>query len=224
MAENKSKTVEEKAPAAEETSEDKYKLKHMGFGRYEVNGQKFKNKADAENYVAKQKAEQEFHNEFGDVLPEGYEMTVTEKVYEYRGSLMEVPMNEMYTPKDGEYSPYYDREWVWGWASHNGTSISSWKSTGWKLVTLEELQKLVNTNRAPGHILNLVREEGSYLVYGDSVLMRKPRALWRQQKQEKAERSLRRIKSKHKQDQAFFENAGVSIDRLPVKNELTIRI
>ncbi len=222
MAETKSKTAEEKAPEVKE--ENKLELKHVGFGRYEVDGQKFKNKADAENYISKKKAEQEFHNEFGDVIPEGYEMAITEKVYEYRGSLMEVPMNEMYTPKDGEYSPYYDREWVWGWAAHSGTSISSWKSTGWKLVTLKELEDLVKANRAPAHMLNLVREEGSYLVYGDSVLMRKPRALWRQQKQEKATRSLKRVQSRHKQDQAFFENAGVSIDRLPVKNELTIKL
>ena len=224
MAESKDKTTEtvNEAPV-QETTEDKYALKHLGFGRYEVNGQKFNTKADAETYVAKQKSQDEFLNEHGDVLPEGYDISITERVHEYRGSLMELAMNEIYSP-DGSYSPYYDRQWVWGWAAHTGTSISSWQATGWKLVSFEELSKLIKENKAPPHIMNLVREEGSYLVYGDAVLMRKPRVLWRQQQEAKGKRSLKKLSARHTTDQEFFERAGVSLDRLPVANELTINM
>jgi hypothetical protein len=202
---------------------DKYALKHVGFGKYEVDGQRFDNKAAAETYVAKQKAQDEFLNEHGDMLPDGYDMTITDRVAEYRGSLMELAMNELYA-HDGEYSPYYDRQWVWGWSSNNGPSISSWQATGWKLVSLKELEELEKEGLVPPHVLSMVREEGSYLVYGDAVLMRKPRVLWRQQQEEKGKRSLRKLQARHNTDQSFYEQAGVSLDRLPVSNELTIRM
>ena len=224
MAEDKKvEAVEQEVAQEAPTQDNKYELKHVGFGRYEVNGQKFKSKADAEHYVTNQKAQAEFLNEHGDVLPEGFDLSVYERKFEYRGSLMELAMNELYAP-DGSHSPYYDRQWVWGWAAHTGPSVASWQSTGWQLVDLETLEKLVKDDRAPEHILSMVRAEGSYLVYGDAVLMKKPRALWRQQNEEKGKRSLKKLQARHLTDQKFYEQAGVSLDRLPVSNELTIRM
>jgi hypothetical protein len=196
---------------------------HKGFGRYEVDGQLFQSKAEAERYVAAQKAQAEEDLEIGDIVPEGFDMKIYETSPYYRGSPMELAMNEVYTPNGG-HNRFYDREWIWAWAAHRGTDIADKRAKGYQLVTLPELEKGIKEDRYPEHILSLVREEGSYLVYGDSVLMRMPRVLWRQRKREQLERNMRFFKDLDTKQRAQFDNAGVGIGKQPMTNELQIRL
>jgi hypothetical protein len=196
---------------------------HKGFGRYEVDGQLFQSKAEAERYVAAQKAQAEVESEIGDLIPEGFDMTIRENALIYRGSLMELPMNEVYTPK-GAHNRFYDREWYWAWAAYNGTDISDKRAKGYQLVSIEDLEKGVKEDRYPEHVLSMVRAEGSYLVYGDSVLMRIPRAFRRRWLQEKKERNMKFFKDLDSKQKAQFENAGVGMGNTPVTNELQIRL
>lgn len=220
MADDKKTEAPAKAP--EPVVEDRFKLTHKGFGKYEVDGQQFANKADAERYVASAKSKIEIDNEIGDIIPEGIDMKVYDHVYQYRGSIMDLAMNEIYAP-DGSYNPYYDRAWVWAWAAHSGTDISDKRAKGYQLVTFEQLNDGVEEGIYPQHLLSLVREEGSYLVYGDSVLMRMPRALWRQRKEEQAKRTLAFIKAQDAKHEAQFEQAGVGTKERRT-NELQIRM
>lgn len=211
---------------AKETEKETQELtpKHVGFGRYEVDGQRFESKDDALTYIERKKAEAEDEAEFGPVLPEGYDMAITEKPFVYRNSLMELAMNERYAP-DGSFNKYYDREWLWGWAAENGTDISDKQAKGYRLVDLDTLNKLVKEDKVPRHVLSMVRQEGSYLVYGDSVLMRMPRVLWRQRQAEKYESVLKRMKNLDKKQKAYFKEHGVGITGRDDsgENELNIR-
>jgi hypothetical protein len=220
MADEKGKDTPVKA--AEPVTEDRFKLTHKGFGKYEVDGKQFANKSDAEQYVAASKAKQNLDAEIGDVIPEGVDMKIYEHVYQYRGSLMDLAMNEVYAP-DGSFNPYYDRGWVWAWAAHNGTDISDKRAKGYQLVTLDQLNEGIDNGVYPQHLLSMVREEGSYLVYGDSVLMRMPRALWRQRKEEQTKRTLAFIKAQDAKHEAQFERAGVGANERRT-NELQIRM
>lgn len=219
MADAKDK-VETSAPAP--TPETKGP-KHVGHGRYEYQGRTFKDKVSAEAYERTYLTTQAFEDEHGDRLPEGYDLTVHDRVYEYRGSLMELAMNERYTPI-GDFNPYYDREWYYAWAAYNGTDISDKRSKGYQLMSIEALEKGVSEDRFPPHLQSMVRAEGTYLVYGDNVLMRMPRVIRRQQQEAKRARVLSRMKALDDAQRGFFDNAGVGIKESPVKNELEIRL
>jgi len=207
MAEKK---TEDKVEETEVVSLPNTELKHVGFGRYDVDGQRFESKDDALNYVARKQAEAEDEAEYGPLVPEGYDIDVNERPFIYRGSLMELAMNEQFAP-DGSFNKYYDREWVWAWAAHDGTDISDKLAKKYMLVTLDELNKLAKEDKIPRHVLNMVREEGSYLIYGDSVLMRIPRVIRRQQQREKFEGVLRRMKRLDQAQQQAFKDKGVGI-------------
>jgi hypothetical protein len=198
-------------------------MKHLGFGKYEVAGQKFESKKAAQRFIDAQLRQEELEGEIGDVLPEGYELKVHDRTMVFRNSLMDLAMNEIYTPS-GEYNKYYDREWIWAWAALISTDISDKQARGYKLVTLDDLKKGIEEDRYPEHILSLVREEGSYLVYGDSVLMRMPRVLWRQQKAERLKRDLAKFKALDDSQRNAFDQAGVGIGNTPVTNELQIKL
>jgi len=197
---------------------------HVGFGRYDYDGQRFESKDAAYAYIEKKKAEAEDEEEFGPTLPEGYDMSISERPFVYRNSLMELAMNERYAP-DGSFNKYYDREWLWGWAALDGTDISDKQAKGYRLVTLDTLNKLAKEDKIPPHVVSMVREEGSYLVYGDGVLMRMPRVLWRQRQAEKFEYVMRRMRNLDKQQKAYFKEHGVGITGRDDsgENELNIR-
>jgi hypothetical protein len=221
MTENATEQTKE-APEVSSTP-NRWVLTHKGFGRYEVDGQTFQNKADAERYVASAKAQEAINEEIGDVYPEGFDIRVYDTNRHYRNSIMELPMNEVYTP-EGEYNRFYDRAWVWGWAAYNGTDISDKRAKGYQLVDMDVLNKGIKEEIYPEYLLSLVRSEGSYLVYGDSVLVRMPRALWRQRQKEQSERTLRFFKDMDAKQRAQFEDAGVGIGKQPMANELQIRL
>jgi len=208
---------------AEDTKTGALEMNHLGFGKYEVAGQRFKSKAAAQRFVDAQLRQDELEGKIGDKLPEGYDLKVHDQAHIYRGSLMDLAMNEPYAP-DGSFNKYYDREWVWAWAAHQSTDISDKRAKGYQLVTLADLEAGVKEDRYPSHVLSLVREEGSYLVYGDNVLVRMPRVLWRQQRAAKRERNLKFFKDMDTKQRSQFDNAGVGIGKLPVTNELQIKL
>lgn len=219
----KEETNQEVVEDRQETTDDRFTLKHVGFGRYDVDGQRFESKDKALAYVQSKQAEEEDEAEYGAVLPDGYDMSITERPFVYRNSLMELAMNERFAP-DGSFNKYFDRKWVWGWAAQNGTDISDKQAKGYVLVTLPQLQEGVDKDEIPSHILTMVREEGSYLVYGDSVLMRMPRVLWRQRQAQKFESVMRRMKNLDRKQKDAFREHGVDVKEGGTgDNELSIR-
>lgn len=199
------------------------KLTHKGHGKYVVEGSEelFNSKAEAEAFAARVVSEAEFANEHGDVVPEGVE--IHDRTLIFNGSILEVPMNMMYLP-DGDFNPMYDRAWFYGWGTTLGTDVADKRAKGYKPVTPEELQAAVDAGKAPEHYLSLLHQDGNMLVYGDAVLMRMPRVLWRQRLAEKQEAAMRRIKRTEEEQEAAKDRLGMRDPGVPLKNELTIRL
>lgn len=198
---------------------EKFPLKHVGFGRYEVNGVKYESKAEA--VKARELLLNPVEDDLSDIIPEG--IKITDRTLEFRGSLLEVPMNEMYLP-DGDVNPFYDRAWYYGWAAYNGVSIASFQQKGYHIVKYADLKELDKNNKVPEHYLSLLRRDGDYLVYGDLVLMRIPRVLWRQRQREKFERDtgvFNRLSQKLRSD---ADNAHIPIVKNDSPDEVVLRL
>ena len=210
---------------SEDVATPTYELKHKGFGRYEIVGHEdeglFQTKGDAKARVEELKARDELERELGDIPPEGFK--VADRVLMYRGTILELPMNEPYLP-DGSHSPYYDRTWYWAWARHDQLDLSEKQAKGYRLVTEEEFEEGLKENKIPEHYRTFVRPEGSYLIYGDLVLIRMPRTLRRQRQAEKRQRALNRIKRTDEAGKSSLEKAGVPVAKSPIGNELTIKM
>jgi len=195
-------------------------MTHKGFGKYAVTGtdQIFPSKKAAERYIEEQEAAAEFANEYGDIIPEGIE--IRDRTLVYGGSLMRLPMNELYLP-NGDHNPHYDRAWIWGWASHDGVDIAAKKAIGYYTVSEEELKEAVENGSVPEHYLSLLRPEGSLLTYGDAVLMRMPRVLWRQRQAEKEKRAVAFIKRQDDEARAAQDRLGMKPADVPITNEVS---
>jgi hypothetical protein len=206
-----------------EVAQEKYALKHKGFGKYEIVGTDIvcESREQAEAKRQELLAADQLNQEIGDVVPEGFK--VHDRVLIYRNSIMELPMNEPYLP-DGSFSPYYDRQYVWGWARKDALDISTKQAKGYRLVSKEELDEAIEAGKVPEHYRTFLHPDGTYLLYGDAVLMRMPRVLWRQRQAEKDQRALSRIKKLDERNRAAIEDAGVPTVKSPIGNELTIRM
>ena len=215
-------TLGKGAKATKEAKEAKYTLTHKGFGKYAVEGtgKVFDTKALAEAYVVELEKAARYADQFGDILPEGFE--VRERTLEIRGSLTELPMNEVYLPS-GETNPYYDRAWAWGWGRATGNDIASKQARGYRVVNREELEEAVKDGKVPDHYLNLLMpvDTGTRMQYGDLVLMRIPRVLWRQHHAAQEESAKRRIKMTDESNHAAFDQAGVKNLSGPISNEVS---
>lgn len=169
--------------------QERFPLTHLGFGRWEVGGVKHPNKEAALRAQASLKAKAEEEDSiYGDIMPEGVDIKIVDRSLVFRGSVLEVPMNEVYLP-DGDFNPMYDRAWYYAWAARRARSISSYEAVGYRKFTYKELEAMVEEGSAPAHYLSLLQREGDNLVYGDLLLMRTPRVLWRQRKAEEAKRA-----------------------------------
>lgn len=212
------------APVAEApapTAVERYPLKHKGFGKYEVDGVTYASKKEALEARALLLERDALEDEIGDVVPEG--IKIHDRVLEFRGSVMEVPMNEPYLP-DGEINPMYDRAWVYAWAGYNGTDIADRQARGYHIVQYDDLKEMVDNGKAPVHYLSLLRRDGQYLVYGDLILMRVPRVLWRQRLREKYERAMgtfKKLEKEQRENQAALNMPTVSTGQ---PNELVIKL
>lgn len=210
------------APAVEPEEVTKYALTHKGFGKYAVEGtgKVFDSKEAAEEYVRELEKAEAYAAQFGDILPKGFE--VRERTLEIRGTLTELPMNEVYLP-DGDVNPYYDRAWAWGWGRGTGSDVASKQARGYRVVTREELEEAVKEGSVPDHYLSLLLavEHGSRMMYGDLVLMRIPRVLWRQHRAATEEAAKKRIRSTDDAQHAALEQAGVKNLSGPISNEVS---
>lgn len=200
----------------------KYKLTHKGFGKYAVEGtgKTLPSLHEAKQFVADLLKAEAFTDQFGDIVPEGIE--IRERTLEIRGSLTELPMNEVYL-EDGSVNPYYDRAWVWGWGRATGNDIASKQAKGYRLVSRDELESEVKDGKVPDHYLSLLMpiEHGTRLLYGDLALMRQPRILWRQQRAAEEARATSRIKVTEEQNHAALDQAGVKNLSGPISNEVS---
>lgn len=179
----KAAVVEPEAASPAVVGTEKFPLTHKGFGKYEVNGVIHPNKELALQAQAQLVSHAEAEEVYGDIIPEGVDIKVTDRSLVYRGSLLEVPMNEVFLPT-GEYNPMYDRAWTYAWAARTARGISAYRAVGYELFTYETLEAMVIEGTAPPHYLSLLQRDGEHLVYGDLVLMRTPRVRWRQRKAE----------------------------------------
>lgn len=205
----KEAVVEDAVEQVEETAVvEKFPLIHKGFGRFEVGGTVYPNKEDALKAQAQMIAQDEFENEYGDVMPEGVDIKITDRSLVFRGSLLEVPMNEVYLP-DGSYNPMYSREWYYAWAARSQRSISSYEARGYVRMTHKELESLVDSGKAPAHYLSLLQRDGENLVYGDLILMRTPRIYWRQRKAQEAKGIEASIQRSLKDAEHFGDRHGL---------------
>lgn len=200
---------------------EKYPLTHKGHGKYEMNGELYPSKKAAMKAREALLAQEAHDDEFGAILPEG--IKIADRTLEFRGSIMEVPMNEMYLP-DGDINPFYDRAWVYVWAGYNSTDIADRMARGYRIFSYEDMEEMHKDGKMPEHYLSLLRRDGNYLVYGDLILMRIPRVLWEQRQREKHERNIgafRRLEQKHKEN---ADRIGLPTAPTGRSNELTIRL
>jgi hypothetical protein len=225
MAETETKAATRKnkvVPAPDTEVVDGYTLNHKGHGKYTIEGQKkeFLSRQDAVNFIGDLVENRRYEEQFGDVLPEGFEMR--HRTLMYGGTLLELPMNFHYLP-DGAHSPYYDRAYVWGWGRVTGSDIADKQARGFRLVTREDLEAAVEDGSVPDHYLSFLMsvDHGARMVYSDLALMRQPRVLWRQQHAKEDEQVFRRLKMQDEANHEVFDRAGVSTASNPVKNEVT---
>lgn len=191
-------------PSAKETSGDetlatKYGLEHRGGGRYRLaNSDKlYPSKKEALKAAMELEVLAGDEDEFGDLIPKGWDRaTVTDRAL-IRNSPMELAMNERYLA-DGSRNPYYDREWEWTWAHLSRDSISQKRAQQFQLVTLKELTSMVREGRVPEHIESLVYEEGEYLIHKDAVLMRIPRFILTRRRKEREAAAVRGMTQSHR--------------------------
>lgn len=220
-------TVAAPAPApkvvkkAETKQEDKYPVKSAGHGKYTVDGVTYETKDQAFEAKRLLLERDALDAELGDIVPEG--IKIHDRVLEFRGSVMEVPMNEPYLP-DGTINPMYDRAWTYAWAGYNGTDIADRQARGYHIVQYDELKEMVDNGKAPVHYLSLLRRDGQYLVYGDLILMRIPRPLWRQRLREKYQRNINAFKKVEDQNKANADRMHLPVVDTGQSNELTIRL
>jgi len=214
------KTPKPEAPETEVVNG--FTLIHKGHGRYGIEGhqKEFSDRKTALGYISDLEAVKGFEEKFGDVVPLGVEINT--RTVEYRGTLLELPMNEQYLP-DGAHSPYYDRAWFWGWGRADSSDVAQKQAKGYRIVTRDELEAEVEEGKVPDHYRSLLMsvEHGSRLQFGDLVLMRIPRVLWRQHHAAEERAALRRIKRQDEANHEVFEKAGVKNISGPISNEVS---
>lgn len=238
MAEAKSKKAEE-AEVAAETAEVKAKperklppevveyegftIRHKGHGKYGIDEhpqKEFPSLEAAQAYAVELKRSAEFANDYGDIIPEGIDVNFQGVMY--RGTLIELPMNEMYLP-DGSFNPHYDRAWVWGWGRVTGTDIPTKQAKGYRTVSEDELLEAVDEGTVPPHYRALltVTDHGQHLQYADLRLMRIPRVRWRQLQAAKDDAAKARIQRTDDELAESMDRAGMKPISRGMTNEVS---
>lgn len=141
-------------------------------------------------------------------------MTVTEFPLMYQGTLIEIPLNFPKLPDGSADNPTYDPEYRYGWGAYRNPSDMAIKMTyGWRKVDAEEIDA-----KLPENYRHALRQEGSYLVFGDLVLLKIHRSDYAKYEEEQENRAT-----------AHLRNAGRdSLNQLPTvpsvsKNEVILR-
>lgn len=211
-------TEETKVEAVQEQESDavrltkKYGIKHHSRGTYRM-------KDDDTSYPDKDAAIRAAHlreleevedDVLGDKIPAGYENYNIKDHRLIRESVMELPMNERYLA-DGSINPLYDREWVYAWAYRDRQDIATARSRGYIPVTPEDWKDSIKEGKVPQYVGDLVYEEGSFMHYGDSVLLRAPRFLWRQRREAQQQSASKSLTARHSDDASYFRQNNVDI-------------
>lgn len=136
----------------------------------------------------------------------------------WRQTLLEIPMNEEKLPDGTTANPHYDPKFHYGWGAYDrSTDIAMKRAQGWKLVSWDDIKDTM-----PDHYRDALREEGSYLVLGDLVLMRISRALREQQRVAKEERVMGALRGAGQEN---LQELGAHQSPHPsIRNEVTINI
>lgn len=205
MADEKNTKVEvkETAKAREQRLIETYNIRSLGRGKWTLGdtGLVYPNKTEVLKAAAALEVEDTIDDDLKDVIPKGYEperFRMRDRSV-IRGSVMELPMNEQYTP-DGEKNPHYDREFVWAWGYLERQALATSRSRGYEPVTVKEFKESVKQGRIPAALESLVYDEGDRMVHGDSVLLRCPRYIWRQQRMDKWKESAKVLGDRHLQE------------------------
>lgn len=144
-------------------------------------------------------------------LPQGFRLgTPRSRDLIWRGSVMELAMNETHLPDGKTINPFYDREWAYVWGSAlSKTDIPEKRGRGYEGFSLEQLEDAIDSGKIPEHYRILLVPKDNYLFYGDSVLLRIPR-VWREnEEREEAMRALERIKSTDKMQRDNMDNLAM---------------
>jgi hypothetical protein len=190
-----------------------YTPKHVGGGTFEVGGKKIKGKAKAEEYAVnlRRADEQLAVPDLSDIVPDNWAQ-IRDRTLKFRNNLRELPMNETHLP-NGSLNPMYDRTYRYVWGAYSAKQdVPDKQSQGYELVSRKDLEKMVKDNKCPDHYLNLLREEGRYLVYADDVLMRFPRVLDKQRTAALEARAQAHMKRVEQQGKENLERAGVKVE------------
>jgi hypothetical protein len=199
----------------------KFPIQHLGED-FIVNERDFESLDKAKAYRALLiQAEVEAETaDLTDIIPEGYG-GFQDRTLQFRNNILELPMNETHYP-DGSLNPLYDRRFAWVWAADRATDVAEKQARGYQLVSFDQLSEMSKEDTFPDHYLNLIRAEGSYVVYGDLVLMRIPRFIQRQRRNEADQMVMDRFKRQDEEAQAVFDNAGMKQVELPFRNTVEV--
>lgn len=210
MAKSETKNAET-TPA---TPTDPYAITEKSGGWFEVGGKNIRGRQKAEEYAANlRRADEKLAEpDLSDIVPPKWEAALRDRTLKFRNNLRELPMNETHLP-DGTLNPMYDRMYRYVWAAYSDTSdVPDKQSRGYELVSRKELEQMVKDGKCPEHYLNLLREEGRYLVYADDVLMRQPRVLYRQMVAEREAKATAYMKNVEQEGKARLASAGVKVE------------
>lgn len=202
-------TTETAAPATPD-----YSVQHVGGGMFEVAGKRIKGKGKAEEYAAnlRRADDQLAEPDLSDLIPPEWDAVIRERTLKFRNNIQELPMNETHLP-DGTLNPMYDRMYRYVWAAYSAKQdVPDKQARGYELVSRKQLEQMVKDNKCPEHYLNLLREEGRYLVYADDVLMRQPRVLYRQMIAEREARVPAAMRQLEREGKEQLANAGVKVE------------
>lgn len=190
--------------------------------KYIVGDKEFTDKNLADQYQAKLDALNAQVDEQIALAPDKHEfIQMRERMVLFRNNLREMPMNETHMP-DGSLNPMYDRNYYYAWGSIRAGSIGDMRAFGYQLVSMDDLKELINLGKCPDFYLNILREEGSYLVFGEDILMRIPRVVREETViAPKRQRALERIQKVQDKSQETLTNAGARI-RNQVEDKVTI--
>lgn len=212
------KQVTETKKDREQRLVEDYDIKTLGHGRWVMGSDPFvyPNKTEVLKAAAAREVEDTIDDDLKDKIPKGYEPEtfVMRDRSIVRNSVMELPMNERYLP-DGSKNPHYDREWVYVWGYLERQALATSRSKGYEPVTAKEFKEAVKIGRIPAALESLVYEEGSFMIHGDSVLLRCPRYLWRQRREESWNASRKVLGERHLQEMASMPRSGAGAALTP---------
>lgn len=234
MADVEKSVTGTKSPATKREDElkAKYNVRHLGHGKWVMDGDAtvYPNKGEVFKAAAVREANEAIEDELGDIRPKGYEHYSVTETRLVRNSALELPMNERYD-LGGNINPYYDREWVYAWAYKDRAELARQRANGYIPVDPKDFRRDVKDGKIPDFVGDLVYEEGSFMAYGDVVLVRMPRFLRRQRIAEAEARAKRLMSDQHSGDvragrsmnsQGASVLSGDEVDRLGLENSLDI--